>query len=54
MKKFKEKKFNIRQLKGISAKNVEEHLKLYTGYVNQTNLVLEKIEELSKDAEVPR
>ncbi|MEI8174337.1 MAG: Fe-Mn family superoxide dismutase, partial [bacterium] len=51
MKKFEEKKFNIGQLKGISAKNVEEHLKLYAGYVNNTNLVLTKIEELSTDAE---
>jgi len=51
MKKFEEKKFNIGELKGISAKNIEEHLKLYAGYVNQTNLVLSKIEELSADAE---
>lgn len=51
MKKFEEKKFNIGELKGISTKNIEEHLKLYSGYVNQTNLVLSKIEELSGDAE---
>ncbi len=47
MKKFEEQKFNIGELKGISAKNIEEHLKLYAGYVNQSNLVLAKIEELS-------
>ncbi|MEK7157818.1 MAG: Fe-Mn family superoxide dismutase [Patescibacteria group bacterium] len=51
MKKFEEIKFNIPQLKGISAKNIEEHLKLYGGYVKNSNLILEKIEELSKDAE---
>lgn len=51
MKKFEEIKFNIGTLKGISAKNVEEHLKLYAGYVNNSNLVLTKIEELSADAE---
>ncbi|MFA5791947.1 MAG: Fe-Mn family superoxide dismutase [Candidatus Paceibacterota bacterium] len=51
MKKFEEIKFNIGELKGISEKNIEEHLKLYAGYVNQTNLVLSKIEELSIDAE---
>ena len=51
MKKFEEIKFKIGALKGISAKNIEEHLKLYTGYVNQTNLVLEKIEELSTESE---
>ena len=48
---FDEKKFNIGELKGISAKNIEEHLKLYVGYVKHTNLVLEKIEELAQDSE---
>lgn len=51
MKKFEEKKFNIGELKGISARNIEEHLKLYAGYVKNTNLILEKIEELAKDSE---
>lgn len=51
MKKFEEIKFNIGELKGISAKNVEEHLKLYAGYVKNTNLILEKIEEYKIDAE---
>ena len=51
MKKFEEMKFNLPALKGISAKNIEEHLKLYGGYVKNSNLILEKIEELSKDAE---
>ncbi len=57
MKKFEELKFNlpaqagIVSLKGISAKNIEEHLKLYAGYVTHSNLVLEKIEELSTDPE---
>lgn len=45
MKKFEEMKFNIGELKGISAKNIEEHLKLYTGYVKNTNSILEKIPE---------
>ncbi len=45
MKKFKELKFNIGELKGISKKNIEEHLKLYAGYVKNTNLILEKIPE---------
>ncbi|MBX4209258.1 Fe-Mn family superoxide dismutase [Candidatus Parcubacteria bacterium] len=51
MKKFEEKKFDIPALKGISAKNIEEHLKLYSGYVKHANLILEKIEEMSKDSE---
>ena len=51
MHKFEEKKFNIGELKGISAKNIEEHLKLYAGYVTHSNLVLEKITELSSKPE---
>src|SRR3989338_9159926 len=51
MKKFEEQKFNIPPLKGISAETVEEHLKLYAGYVKHANLVLEKIKELKQDAE---
>src|SRR3989344_3732241 len=45
MKKFEEKKFNIGELKGISTKNIEEHLKLYAGYVKNANSILEKIPE---------
>ena len=45
MKKIEEIKFNIGPLKGISAKNIEEHLKLYAGYVKNANLILEKIPE---------
>lgn len=51
MKQFEEKKFNIGALKGISAKNIEEHLKLYAGYVKHSNLILQKIEELGQDSE---
>lgn len=51
MKKFESKKFNILGLKGISQKNIEEHLKLYEGYVKHSNLILEKIEALKVDAE---
>jgi len=51
MKKYEEQKFNIPALKGISDKNIEEHLKLYSGYVKHTNLILEKIAELSSDRE---
>lgn len=51
MKKIEEKKFNIGELKGISAKNIEEHLKLYAGYVKNANLVFDKIGELGVDEE---
>ncbi|MFA6269705.1 MAG: Fe-Mn family superoxide dismutase [Candidatus Paceibacterota bacterium] len=46
--KFEEKKFEIPELKGISAKNLEEHLKLYSGYVKNTNLILTMIEQYGK------
>jgi len=51
MKTFEEKKYNIPELKGISAKNIEEHLKLYSGYVKNANLIREKVEEMKKDPE---
>ena len=51
MQSFTPKTFNIGELKGISTKNIEEHLKLYAGYVKNTNLILEKIDEMAKDAE---
>ena len=49
-KQFEERKFQIPELKGISAKNVEEHLKLYSGYVKNANQILAKIDEYSEDA----
>src|SRR6185369_17300209 len=51
MQKFEEQKFNIGELKGMSAKSIEEHLKLYSGYVKNANLILEKIDELAQDSE---
>jgi Fe-Mn family superoxide dismutase len=51
MNKFTAKTFSFPQLKGITAKNLEEHLKLYAGYVKNANMVLEKITELNQDAE---
>lgn len=49
MKQFTAKTFNIPALKGISAKTIEEHLKLYAGYIKNANLVLEKIQEMKAD-----
>jgi Fe-Mn family superoxide dismutase len=51
MKKFEEMKFNIPDLKGISKKNIEEHLKLYAGYVKNANLIQDKIGELMVNPE---
>jgi len=51
MQKFEEQKFNIGPLKRISAKNIEEHLKLYAGYVKNINLIFDKLSELMADPE---
>ncbi len=45
---FTEQKFTIPDLKGISRKTIEEHLKLYAGYVKHANLVAEHIAELTQ------
>jgi Fe-Mn family superoxide dismutase len=49
MEKFTAKTFTIPELRGISSKNIEEHLKLYKGYVTNSNLILNKIKEYSED-----
>ncbi|MFA6294853.1 MAG: Fe-Mn family superoxide dismutase [Candidatus Paceibacterota bacterium] len=51
MKTFETKTYKIPVLKGLSQKSIDEHLKLYAGYVKNSNLVLEKIEELKKEPE---
>lgn len=51
METFQVKTFQIGELKGISAKNIEEHLKLYKGYVTNANLIFNKISELKNDLE---
>ena len=45
-KQFSESIFSM---KGISKKTVEDHLKLYQGYVNKYNEITEKIKTLSDD-----
>ncbi len=51
MQKYEVQNFNIGELKGISAKSIEEHLKLYKGYVTNANLIIEKIGEYMADSE---
>jgi Fe-Mn family superoxide dismutase len=50
MQHYEEKKFDIPKLKGISAKNIEEHLKLYSGYVKNTNNILSEVDKLASDS----
>ena len=47
---FTAKTFTIPALKGISSTNIEEHLKLYAGYVKFANYTQNKIAELMKNA----
>ena len=49
MKTFTQKTFNIPALKGISAKNIEEHQKLYAGYVKNANSVIDLLNQYSSD-----
>ncbi len=49
METFKAQTFTIPELKGISAKSIEEHMKLYEGYVKNLNLIFEKLGELMAD-----
>ncbi|MDQ3076459.1 MAG: Fe-Mn family superoxide dismutase [bacterium] len=51
MTTYTEQTFDIPELKGISKRTVEEHLKLYSGYVKHSNLILQKIEEYKSDSE---
>lgn len=46
---FTAKTFNIGELKGISAKSIEEHIKLYEGYVKNANLIIEKMSTLDSE-----
>lgn len=41
---YEAKTFSIPELTGISAKNIEEHLGLYNGYVKNTNAILAALE----------
>jgi len=49
MQQFTAKRFSIPALKGISAKTIEEHLKLYEGYVKNANGVLDMLGKYSAD-----
>ena len=47
---YTEKTFNLPELSGLSAKQLEVHLKLYAGYVKNVNLMLEKIAAWKEDS----
>ena len=44
---YEAKKFNIPELSGISKQSIEEHLKLYEGYVKHVNHIRTELENVS-------
>jgi Fe-Mn family superoxide dismutase len=51
-KTYKAQQFNLSGLNGISDKTLEMHFKLYEGYVNNTNILTEKISAILEDGKV--
>lgn len=49
MIKITPKTFNLPNLAGISQRTIENHLKLYTGYIENANKLLEEISEVKDD-----
>jgi len=45
MHSYEAKKFDLPTINGISDKQIEEHLKLYSGYVKHTNRIFEQVGE---------
>ncbi|MFA5987602.1 MAG: Fe-Mn family superoxide dismutase, partial [Candidatus Paceibacterota bacterium] len=46
---YLEQKFSLENLKGLSEKQISEHLKLYAGYVKNANELLDKIGKMAGD-----
>src|SRR5947208_13109037 len=51
---YKPKTFNLSGLTGISDQTLEMHFKLYEGYVTNTNLLTEKINDILADGQVDK
>jgi Fe-Mn family superoxide dismutase len=45
---YEERKFELSGLNGLSAEQIEQHLKLYSGYVTNTNKLNDQLAELIK------
>ncbi|MCR4311663.1 MAG: superoxide dismutase [Candidatus Uhrbacteria bacterium] len=48
---YVEQTFNLPELRGLSARQIEAHVKLYAGYVKNTNAILALIDELKENSE---
>ncbi len=51
LKSYEAKPFTLSPLDGLSEVQISEHLKLYQGYVKNTNSLLQKIEQYKQNAE---
>ena len=49
MQPYEPRSFSLPPIEGISAKQIEEHLKLYEGYVKRTNALYEAFERLKRN-----
>ena len=49
---YQAKSFNLHGLNGISDRTIDTHLKLYEGYVKETNRLTQEIREFLKDGKV--
>jgi Fe-Mn family superoxide dismutase len=50
--KYNARQFDLSGLKGISDATLEQHFKLYEGYVSQTNALLERLSEFTKNGKL--
>lgn len=48
---YSEQSFSLQNVTGLSLKQLEVHLKLYAGYIKNTNVILAKVAEYKKDSE---
>jgi superoxide dismutase, Fe-Mn family len=49
---YRTQTFNLSGLNGISDRTLEMHFTLYDGYVKQTNLLTEQLEDILKDGKI--
>jgi Fe-Mn family superoxide dismutase len=49
MKQYRVRVFDLKNLNGISNFQIETHLELYAGYVNNTNLLNEQLAQLARE-----
>jgi len=50
--RYNARQFDLSGLKGISDATLEQHFKLYEGYVGQTNAILERLAEFVKNGKL--